>query len=81
MQVTIKWNGLKDRSLTSYHGAITQSVEYQGKIQLKATLLIDDISIEASLADFVEQILRPLYEALISSLYQANGTTKLRKCV
>jgi hypothetical protein len=64
MQVTIKWNGLKDRSLTSLSQRYHPISRVSRQDSVESNLLIDDISlIEASLADFVEQILRPLYEA------------------
>jgi|LSQX01.1.fsa_nt_gb hypothetical protein len=66
MQVTIKWNRLKGRSLTSlswrYYLSLNRRVSMQDSVE--SNLLIDDVSlIDVSLPDFVEQILKPLYEA------------------
>lgn len=64
MQVTFKWNGLKGRSLVAFSGRYFPP-DNRNTMQdsVESNFLIDDVSlIDTSLPDFVEQILKPLYE-------------------
>lgn len=64
MQVTIKWSGLEGRLLTSFSNRYFAPNRRSCKQNIvESNYIIEDVSmIDTNLAEFVEEITRPLYE-------------------